>query len=250
MSQKEQNDSKQKSKARLLLDKLDEIEEVSNKRRYSFLSLFTTLLVAIISGIIASLTIYTGSPKKVSSSYEVFKESVINSLKAESISLNNIELLYQGATLKQKDDPELILNLRKDLVRIHLEITKGDNLAEDDKKVILAWTKNIREIISEIDKESPYYGLPATERNLVEEINLLNQHQNSQLKSKIDQLAVLIGARKEELEKVQSQARWSLVLAIAGIAGTIVSIVISLTQLFRKRITSMPEIQFKNLSFE
>lgn len=247
MPQKEQNDHKQKSKARQLLERLNELEE-SNKRRNYLLSVVATILATIIAGSATFMITYIESPKKTATSYEVFKESVITSLRTESSSLNNIELLYQGSTSKLKDDPELIVSLRKALVRIHFEITRGNNFAEDKNINRTEWAKKIREIISEIDQVSPYHGLPATERNLIEDINLL--HQNSQIKSKLDQLAISISARKDELEKTQSQATWSLILAVAGIAGTVVSVVISISQVFLRRVRDIREMQIQKLRIE
>jgi hypothetical protein len=133
--------------------------------------------------------------------------------------------LYRGVTNSSDDDVSYKAAVSRVLRRLLVSLASEPE--NNDQKRRLKF--KIKELLNQIEAETPFADLPPAERNLV--IDTKRFIQGNELQAaiqKVDDLANLIEARQEAYEKLQSANKWSVPLAFIGLVLTIVFGVASL----------------------
>jgi len=156
-----------------------------------------------------------------------FFKTLIEGLKSGSISsLNDVVNIYKGIFGFSVED----LNFRYSLSRLLREFlvsliskdgkTINDSISND---LILRWKEMLTEFINQNEKISPYAVLPETERNILTDISVfIEKNDLDSVKRKLLELAAMIQARNDDLNKIRNINRWTVPLSIMGLFFTII----------------------------
>ncbi|PFJ07589.1 hypothetical protein COI88_02055 [Bacillus cereus] len=138
--------------------------------------------------------------------------------------INNLDDVYN--IYKGVNDFELVnenyrysLNksLRKFLVKIQTEEFK-----EIKEEQIKEWKNKVDEFIKKNEELSPFSELPQAEKNIMNDIlAYLDKSDNDSVRRKIMELSNSIQIRKEQIDKIDKQNKWSVPLAVIGLVLTI-----------------------------
>lgn len=201
--------------------------------RAALISGTVTIIAAALGGILTFFGTGVVNKKESVVSISQIHAPFLSALKDSSLDQKNAELLYEATTGINRENPNFTNNLRDALVELNLLLTKNELPDSIISRVRMNWAEQVRELIKELEEVSPYQALPTVERRIFNELN--DKLESTSVKENINELAALVLARAEELEETRTQARWSLIFAIAGLVGTVVSITISVFQM-RQRI--------------
>lgn len=108
----------------------------------------------------------------------------------------------------------------------HLDEEEGAKLSDDDRQ---KYKDLVTKFIEENDSSSPYADLPGIERSIITDISTYAGAQNTDgIMRKLSELASAIQAREDTVSRVQATNRWSVPLAVVGLALTVLFGVLSL----------------------
>lgn len=111
--------------------------------------------------------------------------------------------------------------LREFLVTV---VSREKSIAEDsiEDETIKDWKQKITNFISQNEALSPYADLPPAERNVLNDMStFLKNNDLESVKRKTLELAGMIQARHDELEKNRNINKWSVPVAIIGVFFTV-----------------------------
>jgi hypothetical protein len=127
--------------------------------------------------------------------------------------------LYSGVTNSADDDVTYKAGVSRILRRLLVTLA-ADPEGTPPKRFLKT---KIKELLKQIESETPFADLPTAERNLIIDARRFIQiNEQGAATQKVDDLANLIEARQEAYEKLQSANKWSVPLAIIGLVLTIV----------------------------
>jgi hypothetical protein len=162
---------------------------------------------------------------------EKFYKVLNEGLELETIeSLHDVYNLYKGThnlTL-ENDNYRFRLNelLREFLVKLQLKEDKNVNEVK-----IKEWKNKIDKFIKQNEELSPFSELPQAERNIMNDIlAFLEKDDKGSIKRKLNEMSTSIQIRKEHLERVEKQNKWSIPLAVIGLLFTIFFGIVSFFQ--------------------
>ena len=119
--------------------------------------------------------------------------------------------------------------LREFLVELVSKTIVIDGTLED--QVVVTWKERISKFIAENEEISPYADLPPAERNLLSDMStFLEKNDIESTKRKLLELAGMIQARSDDLDKVRGMNKWSVPLAIIGM---VLTVLFGLTAIFK-----------------
>lgn len=134
--------------------------------------------------------------------------------------------IYKGVHGLGADDISYRAGLGRAL-REYLVHLVGDESVGTEKRKAMKDQVNL--VLKQIEAETPFADLPAAERNLIIDTQrFINGGDSSSANQKIQDLAGLIEARQDALERLQSSNKWSIPLAVIGLVLTVIFGVVSL----------------------
>jgi len=96
-----------------------------------------------------------------------------------------------------------------------------DKSIED--KMLIEWKEKISSFIQKIEEVSPYSDLPDIERSILTDISTyLENNDKDAVERKLSELASIIQARNDDLNKIRSTNKWAVPLAVVGMILTVV----------------------------
>lgn len=147
--------------------------------------------------------------------------------------IDDIVNIYKGISGLGSDDLDYRYGLSRQLREFLVEVIAGRWSSKIDKslgdKEILDWKQKISGFIQRNDAISPYADLPAAERNILSDIStFLEKNDLESVKRKTLELAGMIQARNDDLNKIRTINKWTVPLSIIGLILTIIFGVLAL----------------------
>ncbi|HFK2882864.1 TPA: hypothetical protein ACGY73_000978 [Stenotrophomonas maltophilia] len=126
--------------------------------------------------------------------------------------------IYRGITNAADDDVTYKAAVTKILRGLLVSLASNVRAGSVEDQLRL----KIKNLLSEIQQQTPFADIPAAERNLILDAReLIDKNELNAAKQKVGDLAGLIGARNDAYLKLQSANKWSVPLAIIGLILTI-----------------------------
>lgn len=133
--------------------------------------------------------------------------------------------IYRGITNSTDDDVAYKAAVSRVLRRILVSLATDDNASEGRRQL----KRKIKQLLAQIEVDTPFAELPPAERNLVIDARRFIQSNELQAATqKVEDLANLIEARQDAYLKLQSANKWSVPLAVVGLVFTVIFGVMSL----------------------
>ncbi len=161
---------------------------------------------------------------------EKFSKALVGGLKTGSItSIDDVVNIYKGVAGLGSEDLDYRYGLSKQLREFLVEIISkriDDSLGDE---VIREWKQKMSEFIKKNEEISPYADLPAAERNILNDIStFLGMNDSDSVKRKTLELAGMIQARNDDLNRIRNINKWAVPLSIIGMILTIVSTLVAI----------------------
>lgn len=134
--------------------------------------------------------------------------------------------IYKGVHGLGADDISYRSGLGRTLREYLVHLVGDESIGADKRR---AMKDQVNLVLRQIESETPFADLPAAERNLIIDTQrFVNGGDSSSANQKLQDLAGLIEARQDALERLQSSNKWSIPLAGIGLVLTVIFGVISL----------------------
>jgi hypothetical protein len=165
--------------------------------------------------------------KKRNERKENFFKVLIGGLKTDSIAtMDDVVNIYKGVAGLSSEDLSYRYGLSKQLREFLVTIVSKNKKFVDsslDDDVIRDWKQKISEFIKKNETTSPYADLPTAERNILSDIStFLEMNDPDSVKRKTLELAGMIQARNDDLNRIRNINRWAVPLSAIGLIFTIV----------------------------
>ena len=158
---------------------------------------------------------------------EKFSKALIEGLKTGSVeTIDDVVNIYKGVAGLSSENLSYRYSLSKQLREFLVDIVSKnkkyiDSTLGDD--VIRDWKQKISEFIKENETTSPYADLPSAERNVLSDIStFLEMNDPESVKRKTLELASMIQARNDDLNRIRDINKWTVPLSTIGLILTIV----------------------------
>jgi hypothetical protein len=161
-----------------------------------------------------------------------FYQSLLEGLKTGSITtIDDLINIYKGISDLSSEDLSYRYGLSRRLRTFLVDLISKDIDKTIDDETIVKWKQQISEFIRINEEISPYADLPSVERNLLNDISaFLEKNDTESTKRKLLELAGMIQARNDDLNKIQSINKYAVPLSIIGL---ILSIIFGLMAIFK-----------------
>ncbi|MDA1795692.1 hypothetical protein [Bacillus cereus group sp. BY8-1LC] len=184
---------------------------------------FVSFATATLSAAALNLMLRSNREAKIKSKeVDKFSNVLLQGLKLGTINnLDDVYNIYKGINdyelVNENYRYSLNKSLRKFLVKIQTE--EFEDIEEEDIK---RWKSKVDEFIKKNEELSPFSELPQAERNIMNDIlAYLDKNDNESIRRKIMELSNSIQIRKEQIDKIDKQNKWSVPLAVIGLVLTI-----------------------------
>lgn len=182
------------------------------------------MLTYVLAGFITYyIIIVKGREKKIK-----VKQGFFNALKEGFKSgaitrIDDVVDLYKGISGLGAEDLDYRYGLSRRLREFLVELVSKKLDEPLDDEIIRGWKEKISDFIKRIEEVSPYSDLPAAERNILSDIStFLEKNDIESVKRKTLELAGMIQARHDDLNKVRNINKWITPLSIIGVILTII----------------------------
>ena len=154
------------------------------------------------------------------------KDAISNGLVNGQVEgVDDLVNLYRGVTNSGDDDISYKSGVSRILRRLLVSLATDAGGDQERKSLKL----KIKQLLSQIEQETPFADVPPAERNLIIDAQrFIEKNELNAAIQKIRDLGGLIEARHDAYVKLQSANKWSVPLAMIGLALTSVFGVISL----------------------
>lgn len=161
-----------------------------------------------------------------------FCHSLLEGLKTGSITTtDDLINIYKGIAGLSSENLSYRYGLSRYLRTFLVDLISKDIDETIDDETIVKWKQKISEFIRINEEISPYADLPSIERNLLSDISaFLESGDTESTKRKLLELASMIQARSDDLNKIQNINRYSVPLSIIGM---ILSIIFGFMAIFK-----------------
>lgn len=155
---------------------------------------------------------------------EKFFNVLSEGLKSGSITtLDDVVNVYKGVSGLESEDLSYRYGLSKLLREFLVEVISKKVDRSLDDETIREWKEKITKFIKENEDISPYADLPAAERNILSDITtFLDMGDADAVKRKILELAGMIQARHDDLNRIRSINKWTVPLSVIGLILTVI----------------------------
>ena len=164
--------------------------------------------------------------RKVERQKKFFK-ALVEGLKTGSITtIDDIVNIYKGVAGLSSENLSYRYRLSKLLREFLVDlISKNKNVigGDLDDNIIRDWKQKLSDFIQKNEEISPYADLPAAERNVLSDIStFLEKNDAKSVKRKTLELAGMIQARNDDLNRIRNINRWAVPLSAIGLILTII----------------------------
>ena len=164
--------------------------------------------------------------RKVERQKKFFK-ALVEGLKTGSITtIDDIVNIYKGVAGLSSENLSYRYRLSKLLREFLVDlISKNKNVigGDLDDNIIRDWKQKLSDFIQKNEEMSPYADLPAAERNVLSDIStFLEKNDAKSVKRKTLELAGMIQARNDDLNRIRNINRWAVPLSAIGLILTII----------------------------
>lgn len=152
-----------------------------------------------------------------------FHQTLLSGLKTGAIAtLADLSNVYKGIFGLGAEDLSYRYGMSRQLRMFMVElISKNIDKSLDDQTVV-EWKDKISEFIRVNEEMAPYADLPPAERNIMRDTSVfLGAGDTEAAGRKLNELAAMIQARSDDLNRVRNTNRWSVPLSIVGMVLTI-----------------------------
>lgn len=161
--------------------------------------------------------------KRKNAFFKVMKEG----LKTGSITtIDDVVNIYKGVAGLSSEDLSYRYNLSKVLREFLVDLlSKNKSVINSDLEdnIIRDWKEKLSDFIQKNEAISPYADLPAAERNILSDISsFLKKEDTESVKRKTLELAGMIQARNDDLNRIRNINRWAVPLSAIGLILTII----------------------------
>lgn len=162
--------------------------------------------------------------KKIESERNKFFKAFLEGLKAGAIStVDDVDNIYKGVRGSSSEDLSYRYNLSKWLKEFLVKLISKEMDESIDNNVLVEWNKKISDFIHKIEEASPYSGLPEIERNILTDMSSYLKNDNKDgIERKISEVAGILQARNDDLNKIRNTNKWAVPLAVVGMILTVV----------------------------
>ncbi|MCD4676491.1 MAG: hypothetical protein K8S18_10925 [Desulfobacula sp.] len=187
----------------------------------SFIFAYATLLIA------AYFYLIIPKQKKRIESENKFFKAIVEGMKTGSIAtIDDVVNIYKGIAGISSENLSYRYGLSKKLRVLLVAIISKDKKILDnslDDDIIRDWKQKITEFIQQNERISPYADVPAAERNVLSEIStFLEMNDPVSVQRKTLELAGMIQARNDDLDRIRNINKWTVPLSIIGLIMTII----------------------------
>ena len=156
-----------------------------------------------------------------------FFKSIIEGLRSGSIiTIDDVVNLYKGIAGLSSENLSYRYGLSKQLRELLVAIINKDKKLFDESPnddIIRDWKEKITEFIQQNETTSPYADIPAAERNVLSDIStFLEMNDPDSVKRKTLELAGMIQARNDDLNRIRNINKWTVPLSIIGLILTLI----------------------------
>lgn len=155
-----------------------------------------------------------------------FFSALVEGLKINSLeTIDDVINIYKGVSGLSSEDLGYRYGLSKQLREFLVGIISKNKKFIDDSindNTIRDWKEKISAFIQQNEETSPYADLPAAERNILNDISIFLETNNPEsVKRKTSELAGMIQARNDDLNRIRNINKWTVPLSIFGLILTI-----------------------------
>ena len=156
-----------------------------------------------------------------------FLKALVEGLKTGSITtIDDIVNIYKGVAGLSSENLSYRYRLSKLLREFLVDlISKNKNVigGDLDDNIIRDWKQKLSDFIQKNEEISAYADLPAAERNVLSDIStFLEKNDAKSVKRKTLELAGMIQARNDDLNRIRNINRWAVPLSAIGLILTII----------------------------
>lgn len=191
------------------------------------LDLMSTLVAIIVSYLYLYFVFINLQRKRRAKRKNAFVKAMKEGLKAGSITtIDDVVNIYKGVAGLSSEDLSYRYNLSKVLREFLVDlISKNKSVLNSnlDDNIIRDWKEKISDFIQKNEAISPYADLPAAERNILSDISsFLKKGDTESVTRKTLELAGMIQARNDDLNRIRNINRWAVPLSAIGLILTII----------------------------
>jgi len=191
---------------------------------YTFL---INILISLITVVYASLVMQLLFKKKIGERDEAkrkFFKALLEGLKIGAINtIDDIENVYKGIGVLSAEDLSYRYRLSRWLREFMVALISKEIDKSIEDKTLIEWKEKISSFIQKIEEVSPYSDLPDIERSILTDISTyLKNNDKDAVERKLSELASIIQARNDDLNKIRSTNKWAVPLAVVGMILTVV----------------------------
>ena len=148
--------------------------------------------------------------------------------------IDDVVNIYKGVAGLSSEDLSYRYSLSRQLREFLAGVTSKDKNVIDkalEDEVIRDWTQKLSEFIKKNEALSPYADLPTAERNVLNDISVyIDKSDLESIKRKSLELAGMIQARNDDLNRIRAINKWTIPLSIFGLIFTVFFGIVVLTK--------------------
>ena len=139
------------------------------------------------------------------------------------ITMDDLSDVYKGIFGPGAEDLSYRYGMSRQLRSFMVELISKNIDKSIDDQTIVEWKDKISKFIRYNEEVAPYADLPPAERNAMRDVSVfLGGGHSEAARQKLTELATMIQARSDDLNRVRNTNRWSVPLSIVGMVLTIV----------------------------
>jgi len=152
-----------------------------------------------------------------------FHQTLTEGLKSGALmTMDDLANVYKGVFGLSSEDLSYRYGISRQLQRFIVELVSKSVDKSLDNQTVVAWKEKISEFIRINEEGRPYAELPAGERNVLNDIALFLKSGNTEgVRRKISELAGMIQARNDDLNRVRNTNKWAVPLSVVGMLLTV-----------------------------
>ena len=145
--------------------------------------------------------------------------------------IDDIENVYKGIGVLSTEDLSYRYRLSRWLREFMVALISKEIDKSIEDKTLIEWKEKISSFIQKIEEVSPCSDLPDIERSILTDISTyLKNNDKDAVERKLSELASIIQARNDDLNKIRSTNKWAVPLAVVGMILTVVFGLLSILQ--------------------
>lgn len=166
-----------------------------------------------------------------------FHQTLTEGLKSGALmTMDDLANVYKGVFGLSSEDLSYRYGISRQLRRFMVELISKSVDKSLDNQTVVAWKEKISEFIRVNEEGRPYAELPAGERNVLNDITVFLESGNTEgVRRKIAELAGMIQARNDDLNRVRNTNKWSVPLSVVGMVLTVVFGIIGVLAILQYR---------------